>query len=101
MLPLPSMAMAAPGKTGHCISPTQGLHWELAAARPVPASLSNCRDNCHKSNCSCWIMSILHHHPQLLRTHHLSCYFRAGKGSSEPGKAKPGLIWAPEAKSTG
>lgn len=64
MLPLPSMAMAA---AGHRISPTQGLHQDLAAGRPIPASLSNCRDNCHKSNCSCWITSILHHHPQLPR----------------------------------
>lgn len=67
MLPLPFTAMAAPDKAGHRISPAQGLHWDLAASRPVPASLSNCRDNCHKSNHSCWITSILHHHPQLPR----------------------------------
>lgn len=68
MLPVPSMAMTAPGKAGHCIFPTQGLQQDPAAGRPVPASLSNCRDNCHKSNCSCWITSILHHHhPQLPR----------------------------------
>lgn len=44
-----------------------GITPGLAAGRPIPASLSNCRDNCHKSNCSCWITSILHHHPQLPR----------------------------------
>lgn len=54
-------------RLGAGVSPAQGLHQELAAGRPVPASLSNCRDNCHKSNCSCWITSILHHHPQLPR----------------------------------
>lgn len=36
-------------------------------ASPFQHLSSNCRDNCHKSNCSCWITSILHHHPQLPR----------------------------------
>lgn len=64
-----STGVAAPGKAGHSISLAQGLSRELAAGRPVPASLGSYGDNCHKSNCSCWITSILHHHhhPQLPR----------------------------------
>lgn len=48
----------------------QGLHLGVAIRQPIPASLSNCTDNCsrcNKSNCSCWIMSILHRHLQLQR----------------------------------
>lgn len=99
MLPLPSMAVAAAGKAGHCISPTQGLHWDLAAGRPVPASLSNCRDNCHKSNCSCWITSIFASSSPAAETIISVAISGLESGSCGPEKARSGWIWAPEAKS--